>query len=44
MHLLFRFVLPGDHFETRYNFDKRIYVNFLFEKTNLRTKFMKPTS
>lgn len=34
MHLLFRFVLPGDHFEKRNNFDSRVYVNFVFEKTN----------
>lgn len=34
MHLLFRFVLSGDHFETRYNIDSRINVKFLFQKTN----------
>lgn len=34
MHLLFRFVLSGDHFEIRYNFDSRINVKFLFQKTN----------
>lgn len=32
MHLLFRFVLPGDHFETRYNFDERIYFIFCLRK------------
>lgn len=41
MYLLFWFVLLGDYFEICYNFVKRIYVNFLFEKINLWIKFMK---
>lgn len=34
MYLLFWFVLLGDYFEICYNFDLRVYVNFVFEKIN----------